>query len=97
MLPSGASPSEQATSALDRSVRREDRACARHLAVDEPQRPERAILAKEALAAAEDERVDHQPELVDEVVLDQRLVAGLALPQLLAEIEATAVLGTSAS
>ena len=40
---------------------------------DEPQRPERAVIAEEPLAAAHDDRVDHQPELVDEVMLDQRL------------------------
>jgi hypothetical protein len=32
-----------------------------------------ARLAEEPLAASQHDRVDHQPELVDEVVLDQRL------------------------
>src|SRR6266540_3415619 len=58
---------------LGRSVRRENRARARHLALDESQWPERTVVAEDSLAAAQDEWVDHQPELIDEVVLDQRL------------------------
>jgi hypothetical protein len=36
------------------------------LAADEPQWPKRAVVAEDALAAADHEWVDHQPELVDE-------------------------------
>ena len=36
-------------------------------------RLERAVVAENALAASQDERVDHQPEFVDQVVLDQRV------------------------
>ena len=43
------------------------------LRVDEPQRLLVARLAEEALAASEHDREDHQPQLVDEVVLEQRL------------------------
>src|SRR5919106_6269414 len=50
-----------------RRVGGENRAGRRHLAVDEPKRPGHAVVAKEALAAAQKERVDHQPELVDQV------------------------------
>jgi hypothetical protein len=42
------------------------------VAVAEPQLFECAVIAEETLAAAYDDRVDHQPELVDQVVLDER-------------------------
>ena len=54
-----------------RCVGREDRAPARHVAVDESQRPERPVVAEDPLAATEDDRVDHQPQLVDEAFLEQ--------------------------
>src|SRR5215213_7293558 len=50
--------------ALDRRVRREDRARRRYQTVDEPERPGHGVVAKDALASAQDERVDHQAELV---------------------------------
>jgi hypothetical protein len=43
------------------------------VAVDEPQWPERTVIAKNALATTHDNRVDHQPELVDQFVFDQRV------------------------
>ena len=60
----------EVSSRPDRS--RESRARGRRLAVDEPQRLERAVLAEGALAAAKEDRVDHHSELVDQVVHDQR-------------------------
>src|SRR6266487_5261607 len=61
-------------SARGPGVGREDRARGRHLAVDELQRPRpAAAVPEDALAGAQDDRVDHQPELVDKVVLYQRL------------------------
>jgi hypothetical protein len=61
---------ELSSSSLSRlpSIRREDRASARDLAGDEPKRREPAIIAEEALATAQDDRIDHEPELVDKVV-----------------------------
>src|SRR5918994_7180686 len=44
-----------------RSVGREDRTRRRHLNVGEPQRPEHPVIAEDALAAAHDYRIDHQP------------------------------------
>jgi hypothetical protein len=41
--------------------------------IDEPERPLHSVLTEEALAAADEERVDHQAELVDEVVLEERV------------------------
>src|SRR5438132_13255112 len=55
------------------SVSGDDCACGRHLAADEPQPPEGAVLTEEALSATNGERVDHQLELVDQVALDQAL------------------------
>lgn len=49
-----------------------NRARGRCLAVGEPERLERAVLAEDAFAGAKDDRVDHHSELVDQVVLDQR-------------------------
>ena len=60
-------------SGLGWSVRRDDDARGRHLAIEEPQRPERTVIAEQALAAARHHRVDHHPELVNQVVGDQRL------------------------
>ncbi len=51
----------------------EDCAGGRHLALDESQRPRGSVVGQKALAAAEDERDDHQPEAVHETVLDERL------------------------
>src|SRR5207342_1122842 len=48
------------------SVGRDYRARAGHLAVSQPQRSERAVVAEQALAAARHQRVDHQPELVQQ-------------------------------
>src|SRR4029077_1393228 len=48
-------------------------AVANHLGVGEPQSLLVARLAEEPLPAPEHDRVDHQPELVDQIVLDQRL------------------------
>ena len=60
--------------ALARRLIDQDRdAVADDLRVDEAQRLLVARLAEEALARAEHDREDHQPKLVDEVVLDQRL------------------------
>ena len=56
-----------------RPVDEDGHAVADDLRVDEPQRLLVARLAEEALAASEHDGEDHQPELVDEVVLDQRL------------------------
>lgn len=44
----------------------------RHLAVNEPKRPAHTVIAEQPLAAADHDRVDHA-ELVDQVMLDQRL------------------------
>src|SRR5205823_8954524 len=60
-------------SALDRSVGREDRPRGRHLAVVQSEWPARPIVPEDAFSASDDERVDHHPELVDEVLLNQRL------------------------
>src|SRR5918996_5887786 len=70
-LNSVASQQKGCSSVLDRSVGREDRARGRYLALDEPQRPECAVFKEDAFPAAKDDGVDHQPELVDQVVLDQ--------------------------
>src|SRR5260370_40556377 len=48
-------------------------AVADRLRVDEPQRLFVARVAEEALARPEDDGEDHQPQLVNEVVFDQRL------------------------
>ena len=40
--------------------------------VDDPQWPPHAVVLEDALAAAEHERIDHQPVLVHQVVPDQR-------------------------
>jgi hypothetical protein len=67
-----------------------DRSGARHLAIDEPEPPKHAVVAKEALTSAYHDGVDHQPELVDEVVRepqrdklraaeDEQVLARLAL------------------
>jgi hypothetical protein len=42
------------------------------LAVDQSQRPARAVVGEQALAAAHRERVDHHPILVDQLAPDQR-------------------------
>src|SRR5947207_4545786 len=55
-----------ARSTLRRRVGPEDRARGRHLVVDEPQGPERTVVAEDALAAAERDGVEHEPKLVDE-------------------------------
>jgi uncharacterized protein YciI len=39
--------------------------------VDEAQRPERPVVTEDGLSDAQHHRVDHQPELIDEAVLDQ--------------------------
>ena len=66
---------DESASRLARSagVRREDCAGSRHLAVDELQMPKHAVVPEDALTAAQHDRVDHQLELVDQVVLNQRL------------------------
>src|SRR5262249_42349149 len=53
-----------AGSATRGSVGRDDRAGAGHLAASQSQRPERAVVAERAFAAARHQRGDHQPELV---------------------------------
>jgi hypothetical protein len=59
------------SSIFGRGVGRDDRARARHLTLDETQGSDRVAVAKEALAATHDERIDHYPDLVEQVVLDQ--------------------------
>src|SRR5918992_727233 len=53
-------------------VRRQDRAGRCRLARREREPPENSIVAKEALAPAEDDGIDHEPELVDEIVREER-------------------------
>jgi hypothetical protein len=67
--PVGAHPLTK-ESVLSRCVRREDRTRCRDVTVDKPQRPERPVIRKEALAATQNDRVDHQPELIDQVLRD---------------------------
>jgi hypothetical protein len=59
LLRSRAHPAGRARLVLGRSVCREDRACCRHLAVDESQGPEQTVVAENALAAAQRDRVEH--------------------------------------
>jgi predicted ATPase len=66
-------PKSGCRSALGCRVRGQDRARARHFALGKPKRLRRAAVAEEPFAAAHDNWVDHQPILVDEVVLHQRL------------------------
>src|SRR6266542_6776341 len=65
------------TGSLFRTGRRledeDDHAVADGLRVGETQRLLVARLAEEALSASEHDRVHHQPQLVDEVALEQRL------------------------
>jgi hypothetical protein len=44
----------------------------RDLAVDPPKLPQRAVVGKDVLAAAHDDRVDHQPVLIHQPVLHER-------------------------
>ena len=60
-------------SARCRLVRGQNRAGGRRLALDESQRPLGSVIGQETLAAAEDERDDHQPEAVHEIGFDERL------------------------
>jgi hypothetical protein len=48
----------------------EERTSAADLAIDERQFPLRTVISEEPFSAAHDDRVDHQPELIDEVVLE---------------------------
>ncbi len=56
--------------ASDRLVRDEGEAVANGRRVDEPQGLPVGGLTEEALAGAKHDREDHEPELIDEVVLD---------------------------
>jgi hypothetical protein len=53
------------------AVRRQHRAGRERLALGECESTADSIIAKEALAAAEDEGIHHQPELIDEIVSEQ--------------------------
>ena len=66
-------PRKTGRSGLGWSVGRDDDARGRHLAVEEPQRPERTVIAEQALAAPHHDRVNHHSELIDQIALKQRL------------------------
>ena len=65
-------------SALRRLVGEIENARAEDLRVDELQRLLIATVLKETLPAAHDDGMDHEPELVEEVVLQQRPDQGRA-------------------
>jgi hypothetical protein len=55
-------------SELGFGVRGQNRACRCHLALHEAKRHEPTVVVKDSLPAAQDQRIDHHPELVDKIV-----------------------------
>src|SRR5207245_2631929 len=65
--------STRRNSSVGRTAQRQRHDAAGRLGLDEVEREALGLVAEEALAGAEHDREDHQPQLVDEVVLEQRL------------------------
>jgi hypothetical protein len=59
--------------AIGSSVGRQDRAGRCRFAGHESKSPAHPVVTKEALAGAKDDGVDHQTELIDQIVCEKRL------------------------